>query len=1062
MASDYDAIRADNERRYGTDVGRYGKSLLTDLYDDRTHFIYELLQNAEDALRRRNDEPQSRTVRFDLSERALRVSHYGKLFDRQDVEGVCGIALSTTGGDLTRIGRFGIGFKSVYGFTDRPEIHSGDEDFGIDSFVWPSAQPAIERNPDQTVFIMPLRDPVEHRAEIANGLRRISLDTLLFLREIETIEWSLPDGTSGTYVRGSDTRDSHVRRVTVIGEATGQGDTERSWLVFSKPTYGTSDVLAGHLEVAFLMDDDRIVPVSRSPLVVFFPTVVETNLGFRIQGPYRTTPSRDNVPKTDEWNQECVEKTGDVLVDALVWLRDHNMLDVNVLHCLPIDQRKFDDDSMFAPLYKSVKDAFRSQDLLPVFGGGHATAAGVKLARSQELRELFDRKQLEWLFKSTHSMSWLTDTISQDQTPNLRKYLMENLGVDEVTPRTILPKLVTSFLRHQSDGWMCRLYGFLKGQAALHWQAKSAPIIRLSDGTHVPAFVDDAPQAFLPGSVKTEFPTVHEGACWSADAKQFLGMIGLSEPHLVDDVIRNVLPRYDKDNLHMSDSEYAADIDRILAASRTKASDKHEELIQRLRQTRFVRAVNAGDGAVCFASPGGLYLATERLKALFAGISGIEMVDDRCDALRRDGIRNLLESCGAVRHLLPSKKEYDRWNCPLTSDFLAQLRDRNGYTATSGRNDKVTDWTLHGLDDVLEQLPSLDAEDQRNRTRCIWEELIQLEERRGRAVFHGEYRWTHYGDHNQEFDSTFVQRLNDSAWIPDQDGGLRRPDLVLFDSLDWRDDPFLLSKIRFKPPIVDQLAAEAGFEPAMLDRLKELGITSLAELEKLGLPDDPADAANHVNSVGDALNALGVPEPASPAVEDPTVEPSRTDLESGSGSSAPFTAHGGPSKKTGYRASESGGYTQKNRTASAPSPGGAPFVSYVAVDREGGTDDPDGLVHEERMALEEAAIVLILNREQDWQRTPPHNPGFDLFKVADGRPCSWCEVKAMKGDLQDRPVGLSWTQFEFARERGANYWLYVVERAGSEDAGIVRIQDPVGKARTFTFDKGWRDVAELD
>jgi hypothetical protein len=39
MASDYNAIRADNERRYGTDIGRIGPMLLADGYDDRTHFI---------------------------------------------------------------------------------------------------------------------------------------------------------------------------------------------------------------------------------------------------------------------------------------------------------------------------------------------------------------------------------------------------------------------------------------------------------------------------------------------------------------------------------------------------------------------------------------------------------------------------------------------------------------------------------------------------------------------------------------------------------------------------------------------------------------------------------------------------------------------------------------------------------------------------------------------------------------------------------------------------------------------------------------------------------------
>lgn len=58
----------------------------------------------------------------------------------------------------------------------------------------------------------------------------------------------------------------------------------------------------------------------------------------------------------------------------------------------------------------------------------------------------------------------------------------------------------------------------------------------------------------------------------------------------------------------------------------------------------------------------------------------------------------------------------------------------------------------------------------------------------------------------------------------------------------------------------------------------------------------------------------------------------------------------------------------------------------------------------------------------------------------------------------------SWsrTQFERAREHQDDYWLYVVEHTGDEDARIIRIQDPFGKARTFTFDRGWIDVAEMD
>ena len=121
-----------------------------------------------------------------------------------------------------------------------------------------------------------------------------------------------------------------------------------------------------------------------------------------------------------------------------------------------------------------------------------------------------------------------------------------------------------------------------------------------------------------------------------------------------------------------------------------------------------------------------------------------------------------------------------------------------------------------------------------------------------------------------------------------------------------------------------------------------------------------------------------------------------------------------------------------------------------------------GLTHQERMNLEDKAIELIIGQEPELRRTPKNNPGFDLTELGpDGEPVKWVEVKAMKGTLLDHPVGLSRTQFEWAQKHGSLYWLYVVERAGDpEHAQVVRIQDPAGKARTFTFDHGWVAVAE--
>src|ERR1019366_9803400 len=119
MASDYNAIKRANVQRYGTDIGRIGPMLLAHRYHDRTHFIFELLQNAEDALARRGTWAGPRAVNFALSKTALAVSHYGIPFSEPNVRGICGIGESTK--DLTSIGHFGIGFKSVYAFTDPGE-----------------------------------------------------------------------------------------------------------------------------------------------------------------------------------------------------------------------------------------------------------------------------------------------------------------------------------------------------------------------------------------------------------------------------------------------------------------------------------------------------------------------------------------------------------------------------------------------------------------------------------------------------------------------------------------------------------------------------------------------------------------------------------------------------------------------------------------------------------------------------------------------------------------------------------------------------------------------------
>lgn len=1092
VASNYEAIYEENRRRYGTDIGRIGPMLLADRYDDRTHFIFELLQNAEDALGRRGDWNGHRKVTFTLEPGKLALSHFGQPFDEADVRGICGIAESTKG--KFSIGRFGIGFKSVYTFTNRPEIHSGGECFAIQDYVQPTSANRVERQQDETLIVLPLKaGDSTAQDEIIDGFKRLGPNALLFLRHIEEISWNVRGGASGVYLRSTpELLDENVHRITVIGLESGQPEVDQNWLVFHRDVFSPEGDKVGRVEVAFALqqakdppDRSTVVPVATSPLVVFFPTAVETNLGFFVQGPYRTTPSRDNIPRHDSWNKYLVEETSGLLVEALRWLRDQSMLDTAALRCLPLDREKFPDSSMFAPMFGAVREALLEEPLLPRFDGGYISASRARLARTQDLRELFSPQQVAQLFGGEVS-AWLTGDITPDRTPEIRQYVMRELGVTEVTPTTIVPRLTREFLEAQSDDWILLLYEFLGGQeAALRRRLDTVPLVRLADGRHVVAREGGKPQAFLPSNIETGFPTVHRSVCATQEARLFLISLGITAPDPVDDVIWNVLPKYQGSEVDVNDDQYARDISRILTAFSADSNTQKEKLLAALRETSFLMVVDTGDGKEYVGKPGDIYLATDRLQQLFSGVSNVMIVDGGYDCLRGEGVRLLLEACGAVRYPRPIEAPE-----ALTHLERQQLRREAGHEVTSGHNDQVVDWVLQGFEELIGILPSLSIEQRTERARLLWESLGDLEERRGRGIFEGSYKWSHYGSYRKDFPANFLRRLNEVAWVPDADGELQPPCLVIFDNLGWKANPFLLTKIVFKPPIIDQLAKEAGIDPAALDLLRKLGITSVADLtSRLGIvepTEEPDDASSELEPnveppteddgdvYDDAKDLYGDDMPdIQPGSHDPNGGDEAVTGGSGGGGMGQ-TGSGGTSKgggqggegshggsgRTGAGGSKGGGSPGKRSPGSG---GGRPFISYVGTHPDEEEPDPDGLDQATRMRIEGYAIDLILKLEPTLRRTPEGNPGYDLYECdATGKPVRWVEVKSMTGSLEDRPVGLSRTQFDYARERGAAFWLYVVEHATDADVRILRIQNPVAHARTFTFDRGWIEIAQMD
>ncbi|EDY82210.1 hypothetical protein VDG1235_1830 [Verrucomicrobiia bacterium DG1235] len=110
----------------------------------------------------------------------------------------------------------------------------------------------------------------------------------------------------------------------------------------------------------------------------------------------------------------------------------------------------------------------------------------------------------------------------------------------------------------------------------------------------------------------------------------------------------------------------------------------------------------------------------------------------------------------------------------------------------------------------------------------------------------------------------------------------------------------------------------------------------------------------------------------------------------------------------------------------------------------------------------DAAEQFVVKWEIDQGHVPElfggNNPGYDIeSRVEDS--LRYIEVKSVTGNWGGEGVKLSNTQFEYARRLREDYWLYVVEFAGTPSPVVHRIQDPYGHISNFCIDRNWKEIA---
>ena len=847
MPSDYEKIRNDNIRRRGEEFDDIGRLISEQLYSEKSHFIFELLQNAEDALARRfRQHPEDSSgcaVQFRLFPDRLEFRHFGVPFDEDDVRGVSDVLKGTKKEDVSQIGKFGIGFKSVYAFTASPEVHSGDEHFVIKRYIRPEAKDPdhlLSIAPNETVFVFPF-DHDELSAPQAFGLildklRLLGPRVLLFLRRIDEIAWRVEsDGEEGQYLK--ETRKigtaGNVHRTSVIGQKNGQ-EEEENWIVFERPVTDSNEGNRVTVEIAYRteLDSDRkkegIVSIDRSPLVVYFPTQKETRLGFLIQGPYRTTTARDNILSDSDWNQDLITHTAELVVESLQQFKKMGMLSVSALSTLPIKYiEKVDKYSYlhhrdghyyaeFQAIYTKVREALLNEDLLPANDGTFVSARSAKLARGAALLKILNQAQLGELFQSNEDIKWLSDEITQDRTPDLRSYLMQELDIEEVDPEVFARNLSERFLVSHDDEWMIEFYEFLVKQEALwrppRWRGdqegilRTKPILRLEDGSQVNAFKNDgSPNAYLALGTQTEtsLPIVKIRLAENEMVRGFLKVLGIPELDIVAEVIEEILPKYADDSIMVEPDENKGDLKKIERAYRTDSQTGKERLRRQLRKTPFILAECTSTEKAVYRVPGQVYFATDELRMYFEG-------DVSFTCVRLDHPQSVLFKDLGVRETV-----------------RIQRRER-GYQGHVSISD-YHGWHERGLDgfdpDIrVDGLECAMSTPRIERSTYIWNKIAVPNSDCVRGLVEKSTRQTYErSTESEQISARFGELLCATEWLPDTNNDLCKPCEIVLDDLpeSFVRDERLANQLGMKKNDVARLAKEIGVEVEDIEFIRQ-------------------------------------------------------------------------------------------------------------------------------------------------------------------------------------------------------------------------------------------------
>ncbi|KAK3620297.1 hypothetical protein LTR22_025653 [Elasticomyces elasticus] len=345
----YEVDRPGASSEISKNLERSLQTLSEELYSTSTHFILEMIQNADDARYGSGIDPKLKMLYRQDGFLWVGCNEIG--FTAQNVWAICRVRDSTKkceGSQKGYIGEKGIGFKSVFTVADKVWIKSGVLSFAFDThsrlgMIAPEWEemplPNKQYVPERTVFCLriPSDDgPVhtlddEHedaRTTVEEGLRALKPELLVFLRNLRNISidvwtsYNIPE--YGFKIHREDTLEKGIRVTTLshITKGVGSAVKQKTLLVFENSIAGMPNeekrpgVTETSVVLAFPVTDNDEPLIKSQDTFAFLP-IRSYGLTFLLQADFILTTAREDIRIKRAWNTRLVKAAAECFVSSV-------------------------------------------------------------------------------------------------------------------------------------------------------------------------------------------------------------------------------------------------------------------------------------------------------------------------------------------------------------------------------------------------------------------------------------------------------------------------------------------------------------------------------------------------------------------------------------------------------------------------------------------------------------------------------------------------------------------------------------------------------------------------